>query len=41
VLPIFAGNEVIGVLDVDSGELAHFDDIDSQYLNKIISLIYG
>jgi L-methionine (R)-S-oxide reductase len=41
VLPIFAGNEVIGVLDVDSEELAHFDDIDAQYLNKIISLIYG
>lgn len=41
VLPIFAGNEVIGVLDVDSEELSHFDDIDAQYLNKIISLIYG
>jgi GAF domain-containing protein len=31
---------IIGVLDVDSGELASFDDVDAQYLEKIVSLIF-
>ena len=39
VLPIFQGNTIIGVLDVDSEYLSHFDDIDSVYLNKIIKLL--
>ena len=39
VLPIFQGNTIIGVLDVDSEYLSHFDDIDSVYLNKIIRLL--
>jgi L-methionine (R)-S-oxide reductase len=39
VLPVFKGGEVIGVLDVDSEYLAHFDDVDALYLNKIIKLI--
>jgi L-methionine (R)-S-oxide reductase len=41
VLPIFSGSEVIGVLDADSEEHGHFDDVDALYLNQIIKLIYG
>ena len=39
VLPVLKAGEVIGVLDVDSEYLAHFDDIDAKYLNEIIKLI--
>lgn len=39
VLPLYKGNEIIGVLDVDSEYLSHFDEIDSIYLNKIIKLL--
>jgi GAF domain-containing protein len=31
---------IMGVLDVDSGDLASFDDIDARELEKIISLIF-
>lgn len=37
VLPIIRQGEVIGVLDVDSEHLSHFDETDQQYLEKIIS----
>ena len=39
VLPIFNNGEVIGVFDVDSELLAHFDEVDAQYLEQIIKLI--
>ena len=39
VLPVFNGNEVIGVLDVDSEHLAYFDEIDAIYLREILKLI--
>jgi GAF domain-containing protein len=39
VLPVFSNNEIVGVLDVDSEYLSHFDDIDSKYLKEIVSLI--
>jgi len=39
VLPLFHNNEVVGVLDVDSEYLAHFDETDAQYLQQIIGLI--
>ena len=39
VLPVFKGGEVIGLLDVDSEYLAHFDDIDALYLKKIVNLL--
>jgi len=39
VLPIIKDHIIIGVLDVDSQELAHFDHIDELYLNKIIAMI--
>lgn len=39
VLPLFKEENIIGVLDVDSEYLAHFDEIDSVYLNKIVNLL--
>ena len=39
VLPIYSGGKVMGVLDVDSEYLAHFDEVDSKYLNEIIKLL--
>lgn len=39
VLPFRKNNEVVGVLDVDSELLNHFDQTDAEYLEKIIELI--
>ena len=36
VIPIVTDNEVIAVLDVDSEHLNHFDEIDEEWLTKII-----
>lgn len=41
VIPVKTNDGVIiGVLDVDSGELASFDNIDARELEKIVSLIF-
>ena len=39
VVPVFKNKTVVGVLDVDSDQLNDFDEIDQQYLEKIVSLI--
>jgi L-methionine (R)-S-oxide reductase len=39
VVPIFHNNTVIGVLDVDSEHLDHFDSTDAKYLEQIVGLI--
>jgi len=39
VIPIFKGDEVAGVLDVDSELLNHFDETDQEYLEKIVALV--
>ena len=39
VVPVFQNGEIKGVLDVDSEHLAHFDEIDQVYLEKIVALI--
>jgi L-methionine (R)-S-oxide reductase len=39
VLPLFKDSEVVGVLDVDSSELAEFDETDALYLTQIVNLI--
>lgn len=41
VVPIYSGSEVVGVLDVDSDQLDHFDDVDRVYLNKIARFLYA
>lgn len=40
VVPIFGSNrELIGVLDVDSEFLNHFDEVDKVYLEKIVAFL--
>lgn len=39
VVPVYHNNEVVGVLDVDSEHLAHFDEVDAQYLKQVVKLI--
>lgn len=39
VLPIYMNGKIIGVLDVDSEYLSHFDEVDDKYLNEIVKLI--
>lgn len=38
VVPIFKGNEVAMVLDVDSDKLADFDEIDQKYLEELMGI---
>ena len=39
VLPLYNGESIIGVLDVDSEYLAHFDEIDGKYLKQVLALL--
>ena len=39
VVPVIRNETVIGVLDADSDELDHFDNIDQEYLEQIVGLI--
>ena len=38
-VPIFHGDEVIGVLDIDSDQLATFDETDRIYLEKMMETL--
>ena len=39
VVPIIAAGEVRGVLDIDSDQLATFDETDREYLEKVVDLL--
>lgn len=39
VLPLLKDGEIMGVLDVDSEHLSHFDETDAKYLQQLIALI--
>jgi L-methionine (R)-S-oxide reductase len=39
VVPIFSGDRVVGVLDVDSELLDQFDETDALYLEQIVKLV--
>ena len=39
VIPVFKDGKILGVLDVDSSELAAFDATDKVYLEKIVAMI--
>lgn len=39
VVPLFSSEKVVGVLDIDSENLAQFDATDQQYLEKMVRLI--
>ena len=41
VVPLWHGGSVVAVLDIDSREIATFDEVDRGYLEKISALIYG
>ena len=39
VVPVIHNNEVVGVLDIDSDQLNHFNETDQSYLEQIVKLI--
>lgn len=39
VVPIMHEGEVVGVLDIDSAELNTFDEVDAEWLEKIVELL--
>lgn len=39
VVPVFLGDEIVVVLDIDSRELATFDDTDRRYLEEVVKFI--
>lgn len=39
VIPVFKDGEVMAVLDIDSDQLNHFDEVDADYLQKIVKLL--
>ena len=40
VVPVWRGGRVAAVLDIDSRELATFDDTDCEYLERIVETIF-
>ena len=39
VIPVLKDGKIMGVLDVDSSDLAQFDALDQDFLEKIVALI--
>ena len=39
VVPLYKGDEVIGVLDIDSEKLATFDAVDKEWLEQIAEIV--
>ena len=39
MVPVFQGDEIVAVLDIDSRELATFDDTDRRYLEEVVKFI--
>ncbi len=39
VVPLRCGDEVTGVLDIDSAELSTFDEVDARWLERITALL--
>ena len=40
-LPLRVENQIVGVLDVDSEEHAHFDEADREGLEAVVALIFA
>lgn len=38
VVPVWHSEEIVAVLDIDSEELATFDEVDKEWLEKIVAL---
>jgi GAF domain-containing protein len=41
VVPIFYEDKIVGVLDIDSPQKANFDEIDKEYLEKMMKHLIG
>ena len=39
VVPVWQGKEIVAVLDIDSEHLATFDEVDKEWLEKIVALL--
>ena len=39
VVPIFKGNKILGVLDIDSKEIGTFDETDKEYLESAMKIL--
>lgn len=39
VVPVIRNGSVVGVLDIDSEHLATFDDVDKEWLERIVALL--
>lgn len=39
VVPVWRNGVIIGVLDIDSRELSTFDEVDQQWLEKIVAIL--
>lgn len=39
VVPIWVGDEIIGEIDIDSDELAAFDQIDKDFLEEVAAIV--
>ena len=39
VVPVYRDNDIFAVLDIDSRELATFDDTDAHYLEHVVALL--
>lgn len=39
VVPLWRNGVIIGVLDIDSQELSTFDEVDQQWLEKIVAIL--
>lgn len=39
VVPVFRGDDIIAVLDIDSRELGTFDAVDAHYLERVVSML--
>lgn len=41
VVPMIKEGQLIGVLDIDAGVTAMYDEIDQEYLEKYVALLLG
>ena len=39
VVPVWQGEEIVAVLDIDSEHLATFDEVDKEWLERIVALL--
>ena len=39
VVPVWRGKEIVAVLDIDSEHLATFDEVDKEWLERIVALL--